>query len=82
MAIGSINVNSLLVHIDEVRQLIKDKGLHILAINETKLDETIADSLLGVEGYALHREDRKRHGGGVAVYVRNSIKYHRRTDIP
>ena len=82
MAIGSINVNSLLLHIDEVRQLIKDKGFHILAINETKLDETIADSLLGVEGYALHREDRNRHGGGVAVYVRNSIKHHRRTDIP
>ena len=72
MAIGSINVNSLLLHIDEVRQLIKDKAFHILAINETKLDETIADSLLGVKGYALHREDRNRHGGGVAVYVRNS----------
>ena len=82
MVIGSINVNSLLLHIDEVRELIKDKEFHILAINETKLDSTIADNLLGVDGYALHRRDRDRHGGGVAVYVRDSLKHHRRRDIP
>ena len=55
MVIGSFNVNSLLLHIDEVRELIKGKGFHILAVNETKFDSTIADSLLGVDGYALHR---------------------------
>ena len=55
MAIGSINVNSLLLHIDEVRQLIKEKGFHILAIYETKLDETIPDSLLDVKGCARNR---------------------------
>ena len=81
MVIGSINVNSLLLHIDEVRELIKDKGFHILAVNETKLDSTIADSLLGVDGYAMHKQDRDRHGGGVAVYVRDSLKHHRRRDI-
>ena len=82
MVIGSINVNSLLLHISEVRELIKDKGFHILAVNETKLDSTIADSLLGVDGYAMHKQDRDRHGGGVAVYVRDSLKHHRRRDIP
>ena len=82
IAIGSIKVNSLLLHIDEVRRLNKDKGFHILAINETKLDDTTADDLLGVERYDLHTEDRERHGGGVTVYVRSSIKHHRRTDIP
>eukprot|EP00794_Sanderia_malayensis_P003840 gene3840-4379_t len=82
MVIGSINVNSLLLHVDEVRELIISKRFHILATNETKLDSTIADSLLGVEGYALHRRDRDRHGGGVAVYIRDSLKQHRRTDVP
>ncbi len=75
MVIGSLNVNSLLLHIDEVRKLIKDKGFHILAIDETKLDSKIADSLLGVDGYALHRQDRDRHGGGVTVYVRDSLNH-------
>ena len=45
-------------------------------------DSNIADNLLGVDGYALHRRDRDRHGGGVAVYVRDSLKHHRRRDIP
>ena len=49
MVIGSINVNSLLLHIDDVRELIKDKGFHILPVNETKLDSTIANSLLGLD---------------------------------
>ena len=43
----------------------------MLAINETNLDETIADSLLGVEGYDLHWKDKDRHGDDVAVYIRN-----------
>ena len=39
MVIASFIVNSLLLHIDEIRTLLKDLGIHILAINETKLDE-------------------------------------------
>ena len=33
-------------------------------------------------GVSLHREDRNRNGGGVAVNVRKSLKHNRRTDIP
>ena len=51
-------------------------------MNETKLDSEITDDLLEIEGYTLHREDRNRNGGGVAVYVRNSLKHNRRTAIP
>ena len=51
-------------------------------MNETKLDSEITDALLEIEGYTLHSEDRNRNGGGVAVYVRNSLKHNRRTDIP
>ena len=80
MVIGSINVNSLLLHIDEVRELIKDKGFHIL-VNETKLDSTISDSLLDVDGYALLRRDRDRNEGALAVYVRDSLKHQRQRDV-
>ena len=44
MAIASLNVNSLLLHIDEIRMLVKELGIHILALNETKLDKSIGDS--------------------------------------
>lgn len=38
MAIVSLNVNGLHSHLDEIRLLIWNLGLHILALNETKLD--------------------------------------------
>ena len=53
----------------------------MLAINETKLDDTIADGFC-IEGYDLHRNDGDGHGGGAAVYVRSSIKHYRRISIP
>ena len=37
MVIASLNANSLLLHIDEIRKLVKELGIHILALNETVL---------------------------------------------
>ena len=82
LVIGSLNINSLLLHIDEVRCFIKVKGFHIVALNETKVDDTIADKLLEIEGYTLCREDRNRYGDRVAVHVAESLKHHRRNDPP
>ena len=82
MVIASLNVNSLLLHLDEVKLLLHEKGIHILAVNETKVDSKITDDLLEIEGFTLHREDRSRNGSGVAVYVRNSIRHNRRMDLP
>ena len=55
LAIASLNVNSLLLHIDEIKNLIKEKSLHVLALNETKLDGKIASDLLQIDGYTLYR---------------------------
>ena len=82
MVIASLNVDSYQLHLDEIKCLLNEKGIHILAVNKTKLDNEITDNLLSIEGYSLHRKDRNRSGGGVAVYVRNSFKHNRRTDIP
>ena len=73
MVIASFNVNSLLLHIDEIRTLVKDLGIHILAIKETNLDENIKYDLVSIEGYTIRRRDRNRHGGGVAIYIRDSV---------
>ena len=84
MVIASVNVNSLLLHIDEIRTLVKDLGIHILAINEAKLDENIHDDLVSIEAYTMRRCDCNRHGGGLAIYIRDSIydKCKLRNDIP
>ena len=44
-----------------------------MAINETKLDGTIDDALVSIDGYSIKRRDRIRNSGGVALYIKDSI---------
>ena len=59
------NVASLVKHLDELRLMLLDKKLDVLAINETRLDSTISDGLVSIDGYNVLRADRDRNGGGV-----------------
>ena len=43
------------------------------SICETWLDDSISNDELHINGYSLTRRDRDRHGGGVAVYIHESI---------
>ena len=70
-----INVNSLLPKIEEMRLIAKLSKATVIGISESKLDNTVPDSEVSIEGYNLLRYDRNRHGGGVACYVRNDICY-------
>ena len=45
MAVAFLNVNRLTTRIDEIREFVMVKGIHILAINETKLSSDIPDSI-------------------------------------
>ena len=60
-----LNVASLTKYIDEIRLLLYDKKLDVLALNETRLDSSISDELLAIDGYDIIRADRNRNGGGV-----------------
>ncbi|CAH3193555.1 unnamed protein product, partial [Porites evermanni] len=57
------------------------KCIDILAVNETRLDDTISSGEVTVPGKALERNDRNRDGGGVALYIRNTINYERLFDL-
>ena len=48
----------LSTHIDEIRTLFGDKCLHVLAIQETKLDMSYNSSDFYIYGYELMRRDR------------------------
>ena len=82
MAIASLNINGLRSHLDEIKLLLNDRGIHILALNETKLDASIPKELTEIPGYQQKRLDRTCNGGGVALYVRDSIKLTSRDDVP
>ena len=42
----------------------------------------MGNNLLNINGYKIEREDRNNRGDGVAFYVKSSINYARRKDIP
>ena len=45
------------------------------------LDETIANNEVPIDGYEIIRKDRNRHGGGVLLYIRDTINYKLRNDL-
>ena len=80
--IVALNVNSLSAHIAEIRILLAENPLDILAINETKLNESDQDNEVYVPEYEIVRRDRLRDGGGgVCFYIRTNINYSIRTDL-
>ena len=68
-----LNIASFPKHNDELRLQLTKKFLDILSINETRLDDTINDGLIHLNGYDVLRKDRNRMGGGVAIYFRDNI---------
>ena len=84
LVMASLNVNSLLAHIDELKIFTSANALDVLIINKTKLDSTIDNQEVNIPGYEIIRNDRKingRKGDGVCIYVRCNINYILRDDL-
>ena len=60
---------------DEIRHLILSENIHILCLNETRLDNTITNDEIAIIHYTVIRNDRNRNGGGVAIYISNHISF-------
>jgi len=76
-----LNCNSLLNKIDEIRKFVLDFKPHVICFSETKIDSSVTNAEIQIDGYSNIRRDRNRHGGGVACYVNNSIHYNERKDF-
>ena len=74
-ATGSFNINSLGNKFSEVMERIQ--AFDILTIQETKLDKSFPDSQFAIDGYNMFRQDRKKGGGGILVYICKSVPSHR-----
>ena len=68
-----LNVNSLLSKIDEIRDISNCIKPVVLGITESKLDSSVTNSEVNINGYSIIRHDRNRNGGSVAYYVRNDL---------
>ena len=76
-----LNINSLLPKIDELRLIAKNSNAAVIGITESKLDKTIFDSEVNIDGYELKRSDRNRQGGGVACYIRKDLSFNLRENF-
>ena len=56
--LAALNINSLTAHIEELRVLLADRPIDVLAINETKLDGNVSDNEVNISGYEITRSDR------------------------
>ena len=55
-----------------MKNIIKDT-FNIFLISETKIDNSFPNSQLSINGYRMFRRDRNCCGGGLCLYVKDSI---------
>lgn len=79
--IAHVNVNSLVNKVNEVFNIVQKNNLHVLAITETHLDQTITNGQLELKGYNILRRDRNRRGGGLAIYLQEHLLFKVRDDL-
>ena len=60
--LASLNVTSLVKHIEELRILLANNMIGVLAINETRLAYTVSDDEVHIHGYEIVRRDRESNG--------------------
>ena len=77
-----LNVNSLLSKIDEIRDIANRIKPAVLGITESKLDSSVTNMEVNINGYSIIRNDRNRHGGGVACYVKNDLCFNTKKIFP
>ena len=53
----------------ELVAMIRKLKTHIIFISKTKIDSTYPDNQFTIPGYTLYRNNRKKGGGGILVYV-------------
>ena len=81
LKIGNLNIRSLINKIDQFTLFLEKYKFDILGLNETWLDESIADAEVSVPGYRIIRNDRNRYGGGVCFYIKDTIQFGVRNDL-
>ena len=71
----TITYNAHIVSFNNVSVVMNLKNSEI----EIKLDNTVYDSEVTIDGYSIVRNDRNRKGGSVACCIRSNICYSRKT---
>ena len=73
-----LNINIILYKVDEHLEIANKTRGTVIDLTETKLDATISDDEVNIDGYELIRSDRNRHEGGVACHIKNDVAFRAR----
>ena len=76
-----LNCRSLLPKVDELRAVFDLSKPLFIAATETWLNNNIPDTEVNVNEYCIERNDRNSRGGGVALYIKNGMKYERKLQL-
>ena len=70
-----LNARSIINKKNELNIMVEDIDPHIIGITESWANTDITDAELGLTGYVMFRRNRiGRRGGGVILYVKESIQ--------
>ena len=71
-----LNVRSLLAHFADLKRFLEMNDFDIVTLSETWLKSSVDSNNVLIGGFSLVRRDRAdSRGGGVAMYIKNSLKY-------
>jgi hypothetical protein len=73
--IGHLNVNSLSSKISEIKELQNMCRIDVLVLSETKLDGSIKQQMLEIDGYSCVRQDKRSNSGGLLMYISDDIPH-------
>lgn len=76
-----ININSFRNKFVEIHEIMEMGYVDFLAIAETKLDYSFVSAQYHVPSYAMYRRDRNANGGGLLIYIKQSIPHRVRCDL-
>ena len=70
-----LNINSLRYKITDLGYILKQTGIEIIGVSETKLSEEFPDSQVFIDGYTFpaNRRDKNKHGGGLIVFTKKDL---------
>ena len=82
--ISHVNINSITApgRLDELHSFVETNNIDILMLTETKLDSTVHPSLYELPYFhPPFLNNRNRHGGGTATYIRSNMSASRISDL-
>ena len=73
-----LNVQSLLPKLPNIVAELHQRDADVICLTETNLKSGTPNRLVNLPGYRLYRQDRrlgrKKAGGGVAIYIRDTLQ--------